>query len=193
MIPYYFGTPHIGADSFWLYTYAFQRERQILQKAWLSWIIIWMGQTAMPGCLRFAEVDQLWTAPAAKAYFGGESMLVSVKQPFTPLTFYCLHWLICFLPRVLECGRVWGTSNTKWLEEKPKSYIVPSSSLQGSLQGRVCTFPRESQHAWLLCVCLEYVLESAVEKVGFVSPHVGSWLVSHLRLRRPSRKSWSVL
>lgn len=184
MIPYYIGTPHIGADSFWLYTYAFQWGRQILQKAWLCWIVQGANSPArMPQIC--TKVDQLWAAPAAKAYLGGQSMSVSVNQPFFPLTHNCLHWLMCFLSKALEYGREGHPT--------PRGCTVPSSSLQASLQGRACSLPRESQHAWLLCVCLEYVLESAVERVGFVSPCVGSWLVSHLRLRGPSRKTWAVL
>lgn len=96
------------------------------------------------------KVDWLWTASAVKTYFGGHSTLVSVNQSFFPLTFNCLHWLMCFLPKAFKYGRVRGTK-TKWLENKPRCCTVPSSSLQASLQGRACTLPRESQHAWLLC------------------------------------------
>lgn len=104
MIPYYIGTPHIGADSFWLYTYAFQWGRQILQKAWLCWIVQGANSPArMPQIC--TKVDQLWAASAAKAYSGGQSMSVSVNQSFFPLTFNCLHWLMCFLSKALECNQ----------------------------------------------------------------------------------------
>lgn len=70
MIPYYFGTPHTGADSFCLHIYAFHWGRWILQEAWLCWMNGANSPARLPQSC--TEVDQLWTASAAKTCFGGQ-------------------------------------------------------------------------------------------------------------------------
>lgn len=158
MIPYYFGTPHTGAESFCFHIYAFHWGRRILQ-----------------------EAQPQATFPSSHIKLSSSTDMFSVHSA------YFLDGLE--IPEVSGYGRVRGTSNSEWLEKKPRGCTVPDSSLQAALQGRACTLPRGRQHAWLLSVCLEYVLESAVERVGFISPCVGSWLMSHLTLRGTSKKN----
>lgn len=161
----------------------------------------WMEQTVLSGCPRFAPkwISSEQHQQLRHILEGKVCRSQSTNLSFLSYLTAFIDWYV-FSPFCLFSGesgnpqgvRVWKSERDiqhKEAGEKARSCTVPSSSLQG----RACTLPRESQHAWLLSVCLEYVLESAVERVGFVSPRVGSWLVSHLNLRGPSRKTWAVL
>lgn len=159
--------PPTGTDSFCLHIYAFPRERQIPSGGLIMADCEWGKQPCQPA------PELHWSRSALNTISRlGHTLVVRVAQPqaifpsahiklssptdmFSVYSAYFLDGLE--VPEVSGYGRVGGTCNSKWLENKPRGCTVPDFSLQEALQGRACMLLRGRQHTtsiWVFGICV---------------------------------------
>lgn len=167
MIPYYFGTPHVAADTFWPYTYAFQWGRQILWKAWLCWI--------MTGANSPARVPQICTEwISSEQHQQLRHILVGkvCQSQSTNLSSFShstafIDWYV-FCPRHLRMEEWEGHPTRSGCRTNQEVALSSVPLCKHHCKGQLAHC-QERVSMDDFCVCLEYVLESAEERVGFLS------------------------
>lgn len=153
----------------------------------------WMEQTALPGCLRFSpkwigseQHQQLRRILVGKVCRSQSTNLSSLSHLAAFIDQYV------FSPRHQSMEGWEGHPTPGGWRTNQEVALSPVSLCKHLCKGELAHCQeRVSMHDFH--ACLEYVLESAEENVGFVSPCVGSWLVSHFNLRGPFRKMRAVL